>query len=290
MTQPTSFNICVVKPEGYAHSAAFLELVEVIAYALSDLGCAVETCINRTNPDALNIIVGCHLLDPSVIEKVPDSTIVLNTEQIYEDDMAWNRNVFAWARRFETWDYSERNIERLRELGARSPKLLRIGFHPALVRIPRDEVQDIDVLFYGSLSERRAHVLDGLREAGLNVHVAFGVYGEERDALVARAKVVLNVHHYSSKIFEIVRVFYLMANSKAVVCEVDEGTSIDARYLPGIQSSRYDELVRSCALLVEDQASRRELELRAFETIADLPQAQLIAPLIDRVGERAQGS
>jgi hypothetical protein len=275
------FHVCLVKPAGYPHSAAFAELASLLALGLRDLGHHAEVGLNRLAPDARNIIVGCHLLDPSAIDHAPTSTIVVNTEQVYADSTAWNATILEWARRFETWDYSERNLGKLREIGAVSPRLLRIGFHPALARIGKPASQDIDVLFYGSMGERRRAVIDALRASGLDVTAVFGVYGPERDRLIARAKVVLNVHHYRSQIFEIVRVFYLMTNSKAVVCEVGEGTSMDPGYRDGIFPSPYEGLPEACIRLVGDDALRTETEGRALAAISKLPQAELLAPLLE---------
>jgi hypothetical protein len=64
-----------------------------------------------------------------------------------------------------------------------------------------------------------------MRGRGLRVESAFGCYGEERDALIARARIVLNVHYYESKVFEVVRVSYLLANRKCVLSE--SGSDID---------------------------------------------------------------
>ena len=55
----------------------------------------------------------------------------------------------------------------------------------------------------------------------------FNAYGGKRDALIARAKVVLNIHYYAAQVFEIVRVSYLLANSKAVVTEIGPDTDLD---------------------------------------------------------------
>jgi hypothetical protein len=54
-----------------------------------------------------------------------------------------------------------------------------------------------------------------------------GVYREERDRLIARAKVVLNMHYYDARVFEIVRVSYLLSNEKAVVAECGATTTIE---------------------------------------------------------------
>lgn len=148
------------------------------------------------------------------------------------------------------------------------------------MRIHKQSPQDIDVLFYGSVGPRRQKILDQIKALGLNVHAVFGVYGPERDALIARSKVILNLHHYDSKIFEVVRVFYLMINSKAVVSEVGNETSISEVYTAGILKSPYEHLANSCLELAGDEKSRIKLEENSLLTISKLPQKDIIASLL----------
>lgn len=274
-----NFNICIIQPTNYIHSAAFSELAELIGYALKDLGHSVAISINKTYVDATNILIGVHLLDPLLIAQTPKSSIVLNTEQIAIDNNNWNKNIFDWAECFTLWDYNERNVAKWSSLGI-SSKLLKIGFHPNLVRIPKASDQDIDVLFYGSIGPRRQKVLDEIKALGANVKAVFGIYGPERDRLISRSKVILNLHHYDSKIFEIVRVFYLMSNSKAVVAEVSDETAIDPAYTSGFHNSPYEDLANACLRFARDEPSRIALEELAWSTISRLPQKDLIASLL----------
>ncbi len=280
MGKVLKYNVCVIKPDGYLHSDAFIELAELIGYSLQDLGHEASLGFNQIVPDAINVIIGCHLLDPALIPHIPKTSVILNTEQVDSGQPAWNPNIFQWASAFETWDYSHRNIQRLKQMGASNVKFLQLGYHEKLARIRKAEHQDIDVLFYGSMNERRLKVVEQLKRLGCNVRTEFGVYGQARDQLIARAKVVLNLHFYSSEIFEIVRVFYLMTNSKAVVAEVNQSTSIDPCYPGGIYPAAYEELADSCMRLVRDDRLRLELEQQALETIKRLPQRELIAALL----------
>ena len=86
-----------------------------------------------------------------------------------------------------------------------------------------------------------------------------GCYGEARDQFIARSKVVLNLHYYDSKVFEIVRVSYLLSNFKAVVAECGTGTSIDPDLLQALRAVPYDGLVEACVALVQDETARRAL-------------------------------
>ena len=88
--------------------------------------------------------------------------------------------------------------------------------------------------------------------------------------------IVLNLHYYDSKIFEIVRVFYLMSNSKAVVGEVGANTKINPAYLDGFYSSSYENLVESCNKLLINDGMREELEAKAIQVIQKYPQSALL--------------
>jgi predicted NACHT family NTPase len=213
------------------------------------------------------------LLDPSFISQVPSSTIILNTEQIYSDTGAWNQAVFPWAKQFQLWDYSPRNIEKFKELGIDGAKLFKIGYQKELVRLNSSQSKDIDVLFYGSVNERRKTILDGLEAKGLKVKVLFGVYGKDRDDWIERSKIVLNHHYYEAQIFEIIRVFYLLTNSIAVVGEVNQTTSIDLMCKEGISPAKYEDLVSKCVELVQNDALRESLQLQAFQSIKRFPQS-----------------
>jgi hypothetical protein len=114
------------------------------------------------------------------------------------------------------WDHTLRNIEKWKAMNRlHAPSHVPLGYVPELSRIKASQAQDIDVLFYGSLNERRTAILNALKNAGLKVHTVFGVYGEQRDESIARCKVVLNIHFYETRVFEFVRIAYLLANSKA---------------------------------------------------------------------------
>lgn len=265
-------NICLIKPDNYIHSYAFWELGELIYYSLKDLGFESSLVFNQIQPNVQNILIGCHLLDPKFITQVPKNTIILNTEQIYNDTTNWNKNIFSWVTNFEVWDYSKKNIEKLNEIGVKQVKHFKIGFQKELARLDNSKNKEIDILFYGSINERRQKVLEKLVEKGLKVKVLFGVFGKERDSWIEKSKLILNHHFYKSQIFEIVRVFYLLSNSIAVVGEVNESTSIEAMCSEGIYAAKYDDLVDGCLEVVRDDFLRRKIEIYALNSISKYPQ------------------
>jgi hypothetical protein len=274
-------NICLIKPDNYIHSYAFLELGELIYFSQKDLGFQAALGFNQIEQDVKNILIGCHLLDPKFIEQIPKDTFILNTEQIYRDTTDWNKNIFAWVTNFEVWDYSKRNIEKLNEIGVTKTKLFKIRFQKELTRLDKSKKKEVDVLFYGSVNERRKIIFEKLIAKGLTIKTLFGVYGKERDEWVERSRIVLNHHFYNSQIFEIIRVFYLLTNSVAVVGEVNKSTSIDTMCREGIYAARYDDLVAGCLEVVKDDNLRQRLQIKALNSISKYPQKLFTQEVLD---------
>jgi len=274
-------NICIIKPANYIHSCAFLELGELIHFSLKELGFDSTLNFNNYEKNAMNIIIGGHLLNEIDILKLESSTVILNTEQIYGEETPWSQMIFRLAKIFDIWDYSEKNIEKFYSLGIRNVKFFRIGYQKELMRINSSMNKDVDILFYGSLNERRKKILDKLTQHGLEVKILFGVYGKNRDEWIQRSKVVINIHYYNSYIFEVIRVFYLLTNSIAVVGEVNESTSIDPMCQDGIYSAKYDDIFDACVRITENQALIEELQQKAIKAILKYPQKTFTKELVN---------
>ena len=277
MMSEARFNVCLPQPPGYQHSFCLLELAELVGFTLKELGYDTTFLINEFDPTRRNIIVGCHLADSGWISRVPDSSIIINTEQIYDQSpFAWNDKIVQWVRNFETWDYSVLNIAAFNESGIPNVKLLRIGHQAELTRIAHATAPDIDVLFYGSVSDRRAQIFDEIRTRGLNLVTLFGVYGSERDRHIARSKVVLNLHNHPTEIFEVVRVHYLLSNAVAVVSEINASTSVPDFYADAVAGVPYDSLAEECERLVRDDSARAAQSRRGYDAIMRFPQTEFL--------------
>lgn len=278
------FRIVIISPPGNAHSGVFTDIAEALYHAVRDLGYPAELVWNRVAADRVNIMFGAILLSPAQVERLPAGTIIYNLEQIEQDSKWLNGALPACVRRCEVWDYSPRNIERFAELGFDTSRmhLAPIGHAAPLERINPAANEDIDILFYGSTNPRRLAILNALKARGLNVVHVFGVYGKERDALIARAKVVLNMHFFEAKVFEVVRVSYLLANRKAVVAECDPGTILYDGLEHAVRTARHDELVDACVELVADAGQRAALAQRGLDWMRAHPLARSVAPLLER--------
>ncbi|HEY4446277.1 MAG TPA: methyltransferase domain-containing protein [Steroidobacteraceae bacterium] len=264
--EPVGYHIMQVRPPGYAHADALTELAQATCHGLRRLGAPASLNAPPRAGDR-QIVFGSHLLDAQAAAVLPPDAIIYNTEQMTDESPWLGSTYLNLLRTHRVWDYSEQNVLRLRELGVGDAHYVPVGFVPQLVRIA-PALEDIDVLFYGSLNPRRQHVLDELAQRGLKVVHLFGKYGAERDHAIARAKVVLSIHFYESKIFEVVRVSYLLSNFKAVVAECGPDTEVEPDLRGAVRGVPYAELADACVALVGDGMERRALGERGYNVFA----------------------
>ncbi len=269
--------IVVVAPHGYAHSRAFDEIAETLLHGFVALGYKVTLAKNTYDRHVMNVILGANLLTPETAALVPHKAIIYNLEQIYPDSPWMTHTMRELFGRHEIWDYSRRNVAVIKGMIPQAQvKFVPVGTMPQMNRIIEQENLDIDVLFYGSLNDRRRHILDELRRRGVKVEAAFGVYGTERDALIARAKLVLNMRLYESDIFEVVRVSYLLANGKVVVSEYSDATDIEEDLRPAVALAAYESLVETCLNLLEDHDARVALARQGQRIMAERVEHDLL--------------
>lgn len=215
-------------------------------------------------------MLGANLLPFHPPVELPAGSLLYNLEQA---GSFWLKpDYLAWLRRHAVLDFSPRNAARLAERGVAVAGVLVPGYAAALTRLV-PAAPDCDVLFYGSLNERRAAVLQALRDAGLVVRHLFGVYGAARDAAIERARLVLNLHFYEAAAFEIVRVAWLLANAIPVVSEGDPADPESADLAEGLALAPYEGLVERCLALCRDEAARRALGRRGLGLFRQRSQA-----------------
>ncbi|GLR12768.1 hypothetical protein GCM10007907_15580 [Chitinimonas prasina] len=279
-----TFNIVLISPAGYRHPAAFAELAQILRQAITDAGYQADITYNQLRHDAINLVYGPHLLKPNDLPAVPPGTVFFQLEQIDANSPWYQQTLPHLIRHFEIWDYSSRNLQALAPQLEQAKRYLHmpLGGQPQRASTPAVE-QDIDVLFYGSPMPRRDAIIQALQQQGLVARQYCNIYGPERDALIARAKLVLNLHSYDAKLFEIVRVAHLLAMGAAVVSE----TSSDQADYPGIDQAicivPYEQLVASCIKLVADPAARMQLAQQGQAWLADHPPLPKLLPALQRL-------
>ena len=212
------FALVTLQPPGYPHVAAFTEIRLLLFYSLCDLGHDVVLATNRFPEGATPIVFGAHLISEDFPVNLPASALIFNTEQLMEEGSVWSKRIIGFANQHRIWDYASANLQRLRDANsvARVHRL-RLGYHRELERVPSPRTDNEGFLFYGSISPMREQILARIElSERLQIQAFFGVYGWQRDGLLARCRAVLNLHAHSARLLEWPRILHLVAN--AVPC------------------------------------------------------------------------
>jgi hypothetical protein len=123
-------------------------------------------------------------------------------------------------------------------------------------------------------------VLDELRRAGARVEAVVGVYGAQRDALIARSRLVLNVHFFEARVFEIVRVSFLLGNGRCVVSERGAAPEEEAPFADGVAFAEYPDLARTCLRLLDDPQERARLAQAGQRIMESRPETAFLGPAL----------
>jgi hypothetical protein len=258
------FNVLLVRPAQFIHHHAYTGVATLLRSALRRLGYPTRVAENEMIYDATNIVLGAQYLEPEVADSLPANTIIYNTEMVVSYS-PFLETLIPFVGRFETWDYSEKNVRAWRERGiSERVHWLRPGYVPECTTVDPRTPTDLDAIFYGHMNTRRREVLDRLAELGVRVQLLQNTYGPQRDAYIARARLVLNIHSRPDSLLEIARVSQVLSNHRVLVSERGDDTEVsDLR--EGIAFADAEELPQLCRALLDDEPRRATLAEKGFE-------------------------
>jgi hypothetical protein len=250
------FNLVRIVPDnGFdIHAQVFHEIEASVFFTLQRMGYEVTNSVNEFKSNARNIVFGMHHCPVDVVRHdLPKNTIIYSLEQMRDQP-----ECMRWCRKYrglEVWDYSMRNTEVLRKAGVENIKHFKIGYVPELSYFERNrpEERDIDILAYMSPSQRRLNIMNQFSEdKNINFVAVQSTYGDERDKLIKRAKLVINLHNHDNEIFEMVRVSHLIQNKVPVISERNTTTDFPD-YMEGtVNTASYKDFVAKTYELLKD--------------------------------------
>lgn len=237
-------NIAVV----YAHAApnrtrnlaveqVFRHEMEMIYYAAIALGNnVVKGSLDDCLEEKIAYFHGCSRrqlvifsppflsLDSALEARLPHGAVLAQSEQLMAAESGWITPDYIKmlsSGKYQIWDYSSTNRKYLiQTLGLKQVNLLPYGYVPQLsIGMPVSIYKDIDILFFGALHERRFAVLRELEAMGYKCVFMHSLYDADRDFMLSRAKVILNIHYYSSEITETNRLMLSLLVNAVVISE-----------------------------------------------------------------------
>ena len=161
----------------------------------------IDSLRNEYKDDTSNDVIVCGAHDFSrtlsidVLKKKYSRVIVFNQEPLTATQRQFmHKGYFAWLKQAdEVWDYDEQNIEVLKLI--RSDVKLHVLKPYKDWSVYKPVEKDIDILFYGSMNEHRAKILNELKKK-YKVVTLISWDGQVIDNHVMRSKILLNLHYY----------------------------------------------------------------------------------------------
>ena len=210
----------------------------------------------------LFVILGFH----KSMEQLPDNFIAVQMEQ---SGSKWfsKRYVERLSRARIVWDFSISNVNMFKKMGLENIHFIptRVPMCPFFDFNKIKPVQDIDVLFYGAKHQRRSHIENLLKKKGLKVVFRYyNLFGKDRDDLIHRSKVVLNIHYYMESSLETHRIEYLCSKGKCVLSEYSNDHELDNLYKGSVHFCKYDEIVSKAYQYCKNETLRHNLEVNSY--------------------------
>jgi len=258
------------------HAAIFADLIDLLADGLKSLGVAVRVSKNTAALNQLNIYLGhTAFLDPGEYEiflRRTPNCVVFQAEALdpHTGHVDAHSAYIGFLRRApHVWDYSPANLQVLAALGCPGAHFIPLGYSPQLDRIQPAPVKDIGVLFYGAINPRRQEIISQLAAPGIDIRAAHPAYGQTRDRLIARSKILLNIHQFDTSHLEQVRISYLLNNRCFVISE-----SADINpYGDGVVFADRKQLAQTCLsyLTPTSAPARDHIATRGLAALQSLP-------------------
>lgn len=226
-------HLSIVQPAGYVHSLAFLDPARFVRHQLRRFGVEVTMAKNRLREDAVNLVFGAHLgFDPDLRERHP--CLFVNLEQLGPGGAKVSEEYLKLLKTSGVVDYDLANVGAYGADPADVP-LIPFRHAPYLEKAAAEaaplEQRPIDLLFFGSMNERRKRMIERIEACGATVTMFDQpLYADERDHYIRQAKAVLNCHFYESATFEQVRAFHCLSLGTPLISERSPLTRPDAAF------------------------------------------------------------
>lgn len=240
----------------------FTEIALCLRDQLRAAGFEADHLVNEIDPDGVSIVfVPTDQWRSAVGRLDPARTVLFNMEQLGSDSPWSSGDYVSSLAGWTVADYHTANVENLRRANGPGQRVHEIPVVPCdsvVFTRDADRAPEVDVLFFGSENERRTRVFEQLRAAGLSVEVVSGAYAWELTPALQRARLVLHVHYYETRLFPVARMLQPVASGVPVVCETSVCPALNDWSGSGIVFADYDHLAQACAELLAEPS--RQLE------------------------------
>jgi hypothetical protein len=202
----------------------FIEFAESIKYSLTEMGFDRVVIIDSakwTPPYrhySLNIVI--RAFRPFDYTTLNGHRILFQTEECWNDRESGSYRFklsHGYDRILEMYD------ENVKLLGTERVVYCPVGYSPAWERDLPEVEEDIDIYFHGSLTPRRLNFITELRKEGYNIVGVSDHYGKQRDEMIARSKITMNIKAHDMWSYGPMHCLPAQANKQFLMAEKANG-------------------------------------------------------------------
>lgn len=252
----------------------FSEAARFLRDSIRLAGFASDHLVHRVEPGVLSIVLGGHP-DETLLHGIPaDELIVFNFEQLGSNSALVTPRYLDWLKAHVVFDYHASNIAHLVAQGANPQRCHEMPiqpvaghFNPAWHHITKT----CDVSFCGSMSPRRKAIVEQLQAHGLTVELPRAAYGDSLVPALLRARLVLNIHYYETRLFPVLRVARPVLLGLPVVSETSEHSPLSDWSQSGVVFADYDHLVATCLDVLAFPQRQQDSIARSWRFVQQLP-------------------
>ena len=283
--QAIAVNLSIVQRSGDPHALCFLDQARYLRHHLGRLGIDCLLSKNRLYRDRLNVVFGAHKgFDPKLTQDFP--CVIFNLEQTGRDGANLTEAYLDLLRALPSLDYDAANQSHY--ASTQQGPIVRFLDAPYLrgaTPAPPLSQRPIDLLFFGSINERRRRLIEQIEAAGCAVTMFDqALYGPERDAIIVQAKAVLNLHFYESGRIEQARISHCLSLGTPVISERKLTAEVPVEFEDTVFWQPADSIaqfIRGC-LTSPQFPSEAEAKIRRFHANDPLDSLRPLAAFLER--------
>ena len=288
------------------------EIADLLCAGFRAAGCEAQLLIDqipaeKTEEGKIQIVVTPHeffnlflrdKLPWEKMERLTNHLFLLGTEQPESEWFDSNLIVAPHARAMLDIHLSGVAAYRARDLSCFH---LPLGYHLLLEQsdLPAKSKRDIDICVLAAMTDRREEFIAANADffAARNCHIRFVPIGfakteetrsylpiPQRNALLQRAKILLNVHYSDLRYFEWHRALIAIANRSCLLSETCEGFE---PLVPGKHfiMAKADDLTTCCEYYLEHEDERKAITAAAYDFICErFTQEQNCRAFLEQIG------
>ena len=188
-----------------------LNIAQDLAEELKRLNFTVVITNNILPTDKLHIILFSFILP-----QLPKNYILYQLEQINKSKYITDKLYTDIANSLVTIDYSKENISKYKNNKENISFQMMPIQNKIIEYVPE---YSYDVMFFGSMNERRQKILDYLSKQNITIASTNNIFGDNLNFHLKKAKIILNLHYYDNALLETARLNEILKFNTLIISE-----------------------------------------------------------------------